>query len=332
MREHVGRPDGPGVAEVLKVVAHFDALALAGTGPDGLLRGAAALSGVVAGTERRGHRVIRRDPDGRAPVVEPSARSCERPCSTGTVWLERVGPPHATDALITERLAVALDLVEARSHRPGTLETVIDPVRSRAERTAALTGLGLTPATRIRIVATHADNTPAAGPAALVATRYGLLRAELRHGDAPPPGGPAGLGPWVRADHAPDSWESAVIALRLTEPAVPVVDATDLGALLMLARAHDPQDPHPDVAALARLDTRTARVLQVLVEAESLRAAAATLGMHHSTLQARHVTLVRDLGYDPRTATGKVRYAAAELLLRLTDRDPQEGGDDAAER
>ncbi|GHA98569.1 hypothetical protein ACIQRS_15410 [Streptomyces termitum] len=331
MREHVGRTGGPEAAEILEVVAHFDALVLAGTGPDGLLRGAAVLSGVVAGAERRG-RVSRRDPDGRAPADEPPVRAAERSCATGTVWLERVGPPHATDALIAERLAVALDLTEARRHPPGTLQTVIDPARPRDERIAALAGLGLTPATPIRIVATRADGTPAAGPATAVPTRYGLLRAELRRADASPPGGPAGLGPWVRADHAPDSWESAVIALRLTEPAVPVVDATDLGALLMLARAHDPGDPHPDVAALARLDARTARVLQVLVEAESLRAAAVTLGMHHSTLQARHGTLIRDLGYDPRTATGKVRYAAAELLLRLTDRNPQGDGKGTAER
>ncbi|MEV7215215.1 hypothetical protein AB0O31_19230 [Kitasatospora cineracea] len=312
-----------GAAAALRIVAHFDALALAGTGPDGLLRAAAALSGAVAGTEHRG-RTTRRDPDGRTPAGQPPARRGERPRADGSVWLERPGPAHPDDELTIARLAVALDLAEARRHPLNALETGIDPARDLAERTAALARLRLAPGTRIRIAATRPDDrAPAAAhPAALVPTRYGLLHAHLQRTGGPPPATPAGLGPWVRADQAPDSWEGAVIALRLTEPAVPVVDATDLGALLLLARTHDPQDPHPDVAALARLDARATRVLQVLVEAESVRAAAAALGMHHSTLQARHEALTHDLGYDPRTATGKVRYAAAEFLLRLTDPRP----------
>ncbi len=113
-----------------------------------------------------------------------------------------------------------------------------------------------------------------------------------------------------------------MIALRLTDTSDPVVDATDLGALLLLARAHDPREPHEDIRALARLDARSTQVLRALVEADSLRSAAARLGMHHSTLQARHDALTRDLGYDPRTASGKARYAAAEFLLRLTDLRP----------
>jgi len=220
--------------------------------------------------------------------------------------------------MIVERLALALDLIEARHNPVDALEIAIDPTRTIAERTTALARLRLEPGSRIRIVATRSD-TSTAPSSVVVPTRYGLMRAQLRRGDGQPSTTPAGLGPWVRADHAPDSWEGAAIALRLTEPAVPVVDATDLGALLMLARAHDPQAPHNDVLALARLDARTAQVLQALVGAESIRAAAAALGMHHSTLQARHEALTHELGYDPRTAAGKVRYGAAEFLLRLTD-------------
>ncbi|WP_255780020.1 hypothetical protein KZZ52_18865 [Dactylosporangium sp. AC04546] len=39
--------------------------------------------------------------------------------------------------------------------------------------------------------------------------------------------------------------------------------------------------------------------------------------MHHSTLQARHETLTRDLGYDPRTTLGRTRYTVARMLLNL---------------
>lgn len=90
--------------------------------------------------------------------------------------------------------------------------------------------------------------------------------------------------------------------------------------MLLLARAYDPAHPHLDVTTLAGLDDRSAEILRVLVESDSIRAAAATLAMHHSSVQARHESLTRDLGYDPRTTVGRMRYVAVELLRRLGDR------------
>jgi hypothetical protein len=83
---------------------------------------------------------------------------------------------------------------------------------------------------------------------------------------------------------APPTRANIAEALRLTDSTDPVVDAADLGAMLMLARAHDPQAPHDDITALARLDDRSALVLRALVEADSIRAVAAALGMHYSSL------------------------------------------------
>ena len=83
-------------------------------------------------------------------------------------------------------------------------------------------------------------------------------------------------------------------------------------------RAYDPAQPaHPDVDALCELDDATLRVLDELVAAESVRAAATALSLHHSTLQARHEALSRMLGYDPRSAIGRTRYETARLLSRL---------------
>ena len=59
-------------------------------------------------------------------------------------------------------------------------------------------------------------------------------------------------------------------------------------------------------------------MLQALVTSESIRAAASTLGMHHSTVQSRHEALCGLLGYDPRTVAGRMRYLAAAVLARLT--------------
>jgi len=89
--------------------------------------------------------------------------------------------------------------------------------------------------------------------------------------------------------------------------------------MLLPAQAYDPQNPHEYVRALAGLDARSADVLRTLVEADSIRSAAAALGVHHSTVRARHEALTQTLGYDPRAYVGQMRYIAAALLLRLTD-------------
>lgn len=121
----------------------------------------------------------------------------------------------------------------------------------------------------------------------------------------------------VRADQLPRSWESALIALRLTDESEPVVDAAELGILLSLALAFDPAAPPEDVVALARLDERSRGALAALIEADSVRAAATAWGVHHSTMQARYESLTRELGVDPRSPLGRARLIAAELLLRL---------------
>ena len=71
------------------------------------------------------------------------------------------------------------------------------------------------------------------------------------------------------------------------------------------------------IASFDALDDATLRVLDELVAAESVRAAATALSLHHSTLQARHEALSRMLGYDPRSAIGRTRYETARLLSRL---------------
>lgn len=322
MQELVGRLTAldPEASETLKVIAYFDALIVAGAGVDALLRGAAALSGAVAGAERRG-RVVRRTPDGQAaPEPATAPRRPEREWAEGTVWLEREGKLHANDEMVVERLALAVDLLESRRHPVGDLEIVLDSNQPITERTAALARLRITPTAQVRVIATRPEKRQPPTPlSTLVPTRYGLLQASLCRTECDPPSTPAGIGPWVAADHAAQSWEEAVFALLVTAEDRPVMTAEDFGGLMILARAYDPEAPHDDVRAVARLDERSQHILQILVEAESMRAAATTLGMHHSTLQAKHEWLTAQLGYDPRTIGGRIRYGVAELLRRLTD-------------
>lgn len=219
--------------------------------------------------------------------------------------------------MVVERLALAAELLDVR-RTDGALDVALDPTRSIGERSGVLARLRIDAGTRIRIVATAVEDESPGASSTVIPTRFGMLRATVDLTGNLPVTGRTGIGPWVRADHAPDSWDGAILAHRLTSAADRVVDATDLGALLDLLKTYDTDTPHPDVLALGRLDDRTAEVLRTLVECGSIRAAAVALGMHHSTVQARHEAITRELGYDPRTPIGQLRYATAALLLRLT--------------
>ncbi|NMO01770.1 hypothetical protein HH308_11150 [Gordonia sp. TBRC 11910] len=307
----------PLMSEYLRIVSYFDALMADGAGLDVLLRGAAILSGTVVGAERRST-TVRIDPDGHHVVGDDEGpRSAAAEVGDGSVWLERRGDPPATDDMIIDRLAVAVGLLDTRFSSPHALSTAIDSAQSSSVRSTALIRLGVDPSVRIRLIATDAGTTSPEARSTLVPTRYGILRANLDTRRQVPTVQPAGIGRWMRADHAPESWEEAVIAYRLTNSYAPIVDATDFGAMLTLVKNFDPDAPHPDVVALARLDDKSAQILGVLAASGSVRAAAAELRIHHSTLQVKHDQLIRELGYDPRSVPGRMRYIAAEALRRL---------------
>ncbi|MFV0434856.1 MAG: hypothetical protein ACK5LO_12840 [Leucobacter sp.] len=225
--------------------------------------------------------------------------------------------------MIAERLAFGVALLDGRRGGARGVEVALDPAHPAQERLAALARHRVDTTTPLRVVATLLEDPAPPGPSAVVPTRFGLLRAtidatgELQHS------GRIGFGLRGRPDEAPRSWDAAIIALHLTDADhVPAFDATELGAMLQLVQAHDPSNPHDDVRALAELDDRSREVLLALVEADSLRSAAAELGMHHSTIQSRHEALTLALGYDPRSNLGKMRYIAAGLLYRFTDSLP----------
>ncbi|MBP3083808.1 hypothetical protein [Mycolicibacterium fortuitum] len=303
--------------ETLKVIAHFDALSVARVGLEGLLRAAAALADAAAGAERHGH-ISRYDSGGqRLDADEAATRFPERTCGDTRVWLERHGAPRANDEIIVERLALAVELLETRRWAGCGLDIAIDAATAPDIRKQSLALLGIGTTARIRVLATSVGQLAPDAVTTVVPTRYGMMRATVDTSGNIRPSGRIGLGTWVRADRAPESWEAALIAYRLTDSADPVVDATDLGAALLVVRAYDPDLPHDDVTKLANLDAVGSRVLRTLVEADSIRSAASRLGMHHSSIQARYEALIREIGYDPRTPLGRLRYSAAVLLLRL---------------
>lgn len=317
----------PDASETLKVVTYFDALVARSVGVESMLRGAAVLSGATVG-QRDGRQIVRVRADGvRIDPVEPSHSWPVRASGPDAItWIERDGDAHTNDAMILERLSLALGIIRARrSVGPeSAVELAISSYAGAEERAAALPRLRLT-AMALRLVASPPDPAPLPQhPSAVVATRHGLTRATILNAEtdavlawSESAGLRLGLGVAGPGERLPESWSSALVAVRLTSPAEPVVDAADLGAMLLVAEAAESGPLHPDAAALADLDDRSRELLDAVAEEQSVRAAALRLGRHHSSVQERLTALVDALGYDPRSSRGHARYVLARMLLTL---------------
>ncbi|MCM3778526.1 hypothetical protein [Microbacterium hydrocarbonoxydans] len=318
----------PDASESLKVVTYFDALVARSVGVESMLRGAAVLSGATVGL-RDGSQIVRVAASGeRIGPTDPDESWMQRESGQdAVVWIERDGEPRTNDAMILERLALALGIVRARRSvgAESAVELAISSYASVDERASALLRLRMTDAA-LCVVASPPDPAPLPQhPSSVVATRHGLTRATIVDAASDPssawsesaPRLGVGLtGPGVEL---PDSWAAALIAVRLTSEAEPAVRAADLGAALIVAEAADGAPLHPDAVVLRSLDPRTLDLLDALAEERSVRGAAARLGRHHSSIQERLATVIDVLGYDPRTARGHTRYALARMLCTLAD-------------
>jgi hypothetical protein len=332
----------PDASETLKVVSYFDALVARSVGVESLVRGAAVLSGAVAGHRDAGQ-IMRVDANGaRIQPLDPDGAWPMRESGPGAIaWIEREGEPHTNDAMILERLSLALGIIRARrSAGPeSAVELAISSYSSTDERAGALQRLRISTDVPLLVVASLPDPVPLPQhPSSVVATRYGLTRATILSAQTPPERAwPAegnlrlGVGTGGSFADLPSSWSAALVAARLTTPSEPVVHAADLGAALLIAQAAESAAPHPDAVALARLDPRSLELLDAIAEEQSVRAAAARLCRHHSSVQERLTALIHDLGYDPRTPRGRTRFALARMLLTLGLADTQ-GADDHLKR
>ncbi|MCX6502931.1 MAG: hypothetical protein NT132_11110 [Microbacterium sp.] len=320
MQELAGRLTAldPEATESLRVIAYFDALVAGGAGMESIARAAAVLSGVAAGVTREPSLRVRPDGVRAREAGEPGAWPHARTPAGPLVWIEREGPAHANDAMILERFALSAAIVASTGQvsPAGALEALIDPQRPDAERSRLADRLRLDRRHPLRIAALPADAAePVGGPSAVILTARGAARILLLPVDAVVAMGPAGIAD-VPVEDAPSGWGDALTALRLAS-GNEVVHAADYGVLRMLwGDAH--AAAHPDVAALAALD-ESLRILDAVSETESIRAASARLGMHHSSVQERHAHLRDRLGYDPREPLGRARYCAARMLMRLSE-------------
>ncbi|WP_345711384.1 helix-turn-helix domain-containing protein [Kineococcus glutinatus] len=332
MRELVGKLEAldPDAGAALRVVTYFDQLLERRAGLESVVRGAAILSGHPAVLlDRERDLRVRVRPDGtrtEAPAAADPAW-CRLTVDPGiTVCLEHAPPAGPVEAVVLERAAMAARTVLERTRgrsRPGhhrdaeLLEVLLDPAAPEPDRERAARRTGL-----------RADAC-----ARVVAGLDGWLDVVV---DAPggtgrpAPGarpGRAGVGPAVPPRDLASTVVVARTAARFTAEGTPadpgprVVRAEDLGGLLLLAHAVDARpEPVADVLAIERVAAAAPwalATLDALATSTSLRAAAAALGVHHSTVHERACHLERLLGWPLREGAGGVRVHVALLLRRL---------------
>ncbi|WP_405650541.1 helix-turn-helix domain-containing protein [Streptomyces sp. NBC_00019] len=325
MKELAGRLTAldPDAGAAVQVIAYFDRLAESRAGLEALVRGAAVLAGVPArlvDADRRVHVRVeadgtRRDSDLPPDPAWPSAALA--PGGVPALWLERAAEPSVVDAVILERAAGAVRLVLDRTRGrvpvddPALVETLLDATAPEPARLHAARRLGLDPAV----------------PARAVAAADGLPRIVPEQRGAGLPAGRLGLGPAVPVLDLPRSWAAARTALRFTaegtaqDPGQRVVYADELGGTALLADLVVPgAEPPPDVIALESAAAATPWLLATLhavASTASLRAAAAEINVHHSTLQDRLVHAEHLLGWPVRTPQDRFRLQLALTMRHL---------------
>jgi hypothetical protein len=330
MQELVGRITAldPVASESLRVISYFDALVEGHATAEALLRGASVLTGCAAGFVA-GDTVMRVDEAGGRtlrPVGPATGRWLDHVVGDDWwTWIERDGVAHANDEMVLERLSIGLAICLERTHPTAiarrNLEILIDSTETAENRAAAGNRLRLGSSVACIAAAPAQEPIDQALHSIVISTPVGRVRAILvstGHGVLPQrlgvgiPGPPVGLA---------RSWQTALLALRMSGPTEPIIDAAEMGSILLLAEAADATSTRqPDVDEIVRMvqeDPRRLEQLDLIAQSESVRGAAIASAVHHSTMQARIVEFGDRLGFDLRSPHGRVRLDLALRLYRL---------------
>lgn len=319
----------PASSQTLHVIACFDELVVGNVNTRALLSAAAALTGCPVGHQMSDPpRQMRVDPHGRLlSEVDPSPWARYRVADDHEAWIERVGTPLANDAMVLERLSLALRLRHSRSRAEldvrRELGVALDSSVGTEERVAAAARLGLVRGPSFRVVAAplfaswtrHPD-----GPEDVISTPLGTLHVlVVPAAEVDLDGSPLGVGVPTRVEHLDRSFRTALVALRLCDDATGLVDAATYGGLAdLLADLPDDVDP-PELEPLATVLGHPwgEATVQAIIESGSVRQAARIAGVHHSTLRARIDAIELALGFDPLDGYGRTRLGVAWLLWRM---------------
>jgi hypothetical protein len=321
---------------VVRVVMFYDTLMRRRADLPALARASAGLAECVAGIRLHGTgRVIRVGPDGRQTPESPASTTVPITLDDeeiGTVWLERPGPPGPLDEVVLDRLALAAAAVVERygparttMADPALVELVISADSDGAARARALRLLGFGADLPIRVIALRSRRPldqigglvcPAHLVKAAPLADVGVILATTVDSARFPAGVHAGIG----AAESPDrSWREARTALRFATARQPVVHYDRLGALALLAEI--PQDAarnNADVTAVAHLaGTEDLETLEAYCATGSVRQAADSLHLHHSSVARRLAQIGKTLGIELTDPTGLTRARLALTTWQL---------------
>lgn len=307
----------PDTGAALRVVTLFDALTANGSSIPDLLHAAASITNAPVRLSENDFGVnIRVTPAGvqsrPTSAPDPAWPSVSiAPDGPAALWLERIDPPTLVDRMTLDRAPIALREVIRRTRRKQRSATdditlLLDAAASEDDRLRAARRLGL----------------PIGGPVRVILGAQPSIDRAV--GAVESPSGRTGIGPTGTVLELPHSFRHARIARAFAaegtdfDPGPRAVAADDLGSLALLVAALPADAPVPaDVGALNRLTTHGALVcLQALLEHNSIRTAAESLHLHHSTLQTRIAGIERELGWPVHTPSGRLRLHLALVLRR----------------
>jgi hypothetical protein len=323
----------------IRVVMFYDTLMRRRVDLPALARASAGLAECVTGIRLHGTgRTIRVSPDGREASAPPPPASITAPITLdeekiGTVWLERPGAPGPLDQLLLDRLAIATAAVVERygparttMADPALVELAISSDSDEAARNRALRLLGFAADLPVRVVAVWSQRPldqvgglvcPARPVKAASLADVGVILATT----VDPARFPAGVHAGIGAADSPDrSWREARTALRFATPRQPVVHYDALGALALLTQIpKDAARNNADVVAIAHIagDPEDLATLDAYCATGSLRQAADSLHLHHSSVARRLAQIGKTLGIELNEPTGLTRARLALTAWRL---------------
>ncbi|MEV7554358.1 helix-turn-helix domain-containing protein [Amycolatopsis sp. NPDC089917] len=329
----------PDVEGAIRVVMFYDTLMRRRVDLPALARATAALAECVAGIRlHSAGRVIRMAPDGREAALSSVPASTTTVITLddeeiGTVWLEREGTPGALDDAVLDRLAIAAATVVERygparttMADPALVELVISAAGDDAARSRALRLLGFPVDAPIRVVVVRSKVPlekigslicPGRPVKAAPLTGAGVILATTVDATRFPEDVRAGVG---AAECPHRSWQDAKTALRFTTARQPVIHYDDLGALALLARVpEEDARANADVVAISGLaeEPEDLRTLEAYCATGSVRQAADSLHLHHSSVARRLTQLGKSLGVDLTGPAGLTRARLALTVWRL---------------
>ncbi|AIJ26594.1 helix-turn-helix domain-containing protein [Amycolatopsis methanolica] len=346
MQELLGRISAldPRASLSLRVIACFDELIVGNVNTRALLSAAASLAGCNAGfSQQLPPRAMRVTTKGAIVPGPFSPAAGSSVCEGGvTAWLERDGAQHVNDAIILERLLLALRLRHGHGRRDSDhrreLGLLLDTEAPIADRHTVASRLNLSLTGRYRVLAAPLFAVWHSHPTCVedvVATPYGSIHAlVVPESHDPVDASPCGIGLPTGVDKLDRSFRTAIVALRLClPPHTPVVTADTYGALIGLLADLPDRAAVPDLDALDSVMAHPwgPATVDVLIQAGSVRQAARLAGVHHSTLQTRVDTITEIIGFDPLDGLGRSRLGTAYLCWRLRnsrvlDLPPPTGG------